>query len=117
MDVLYGLGAGKGIADPSDVCGGNPGWLFSIPCRPGRVWADEIEIQPDYQRTILFYRFLHFLAGVIPGEVNRIGAYINKRNANSQRIAEKLGMKIAGENKSGRGWYYQGGLHSLKRFI
>ena len=78
---------------------------------------EEIEIAPDYQRTVLFYHFLKFIADILPKDIVYVSAYINKRNLNSQQIAEKLGMKIVGENKNGRSWRYQGEWIYFKRYL
>ena len=81
------------------------------------MMIEEIEIVPDYQRTVLFYHFLKFVADILPKDIVYVSASINKCNSNSQRIAEKLGMKIVGENKSGRSWRYQGEWIRFKRYL
>ena len=78
---------------------------------------EEIQIVPNYQRTVLFYRFFRFAASMIPTDVVYVEAYVNKRNWNSQQIAKKLGMKIVGENKNGHSWHYQGELASFKKYL
>ena len=81
------------------------------------VLIEEVEIAPDYQRTFLFYRLLqHFLA-ILPDGVTHAEAYINKHNCNSQRIAQKLGFQIIGENKSGSSYHLRGEMTSFQRFI
>ena len=81
------------------------------------MMIEEIEIVPDYQRTVLFYHFLKFIADILPKDIVYVNAYINKYTSNSQQIAEKLGMKIVGENKSGRSWRYQGKWIYFKRYL
>ena len=78
---------------------------------------EEIQIVPNYQRTVLFYCFFKFVANIIPTDVVYVEANINKCNLNSQQIAGKLGMKIVGENKNGRSWHYQGELASFKKYL
>ena len=70
--------------------------------------VEEIEIAPDHQRTLLFYYFFRYALRHIPSHVIHVEAYIDKANMGSQRIAEKLGMKIIGENPSGRSWRCRG---------
>ena len=78
---------------------------------------EEIEILPDYQRTTLFYSFVKFAANIVPPNIVHLEAYVNKSNLNSQGIAEKLGMKIVGENKNGLSWHYQGELTFFNEFL
>ena len=75
---------------------------------------EEIEILPDYQRTLLFYRFLKYISKIIPKNVEYAEAYINKRNSTSQRIAQKLGLQIVAENPNGHSFRYRGKLRSAK---
>ena len=70
--------------------------------------VEEIEIIPEYQRTLLFYRFFRYAVNIIPKETAYVEAYIDKSNANSMTIAQKLGMQIVGENSTGRSWRYRG---------
>lgn len=70
--------------------------------------VEEIEIVPEYQRTLLFYRFFRYAVNIIPKEIAYVEAYIDKSNANSMTIAQKLGMQVAGENSTGRSWRYRG---------
>ena len=78
------------------------------------VLIEEIEILPDYQRTLLFYRFLKYISKIIPENIEYAEAYINKSNSNSQRIAQKLGLQIVGENPNGHSLRYRGKLRSAK---
>ena len=78
---------------------------------------DEIEIAPAYQRTLLFYGFFKFMAGILPGDVAYAQANIHKQNTNSQRIAAKLGLKVVGENKNGRSGLYRGEIASFKKYL
>jgi len=79
--------------------------------------ADEIEITPAQQRTLLFYRFFRFITGILPKNISSIRAYINKQNSNSQAIAGKLGLKAVGENASGHSWLYEGDIKGLSKYI
>lgn len=79
--------------------------------------VEEIEIVPDYQRTLLFYYFFRYALRNIPLHVVHVEAYIDKANAGSQRIAEKLGMKIIGENPSGRSWRCRGEAESFRALV
>lgn len=81
------------------------------------VLIEEIEILPDYQRTLLFYRFLKYMSNIIPENIKYAEAYINKGNANSQRIAQKFGLKIVGENPNGRSFRYRGEFASFKKYF
>lgn len=72
------------------------------------LYADEVEIRREYQRTFLFYRFCCCLRELLPEKIRYVCSYVNKRNQNSVAIHEKLGMERIGENKSGTSWCYRG---------
>ncbi len=81
------------------------------------VLLEEVEIVPEYQRTLLFYHFLKYVSNIIPKNIEYAEAYINKHNSNSQRIAQKLGMQIVGENPNGHSFRYRGELSSFKKIL
>ena len=74
------------------------------------LWADEVEIRAEYQRTKLFYRFCIYLLSCLPTQVRYIISYVRKENHNSIGIHEHLGMERIGENPSGSSWCYRGEL-------
>lgn len=69
---------------------------------------EEIEIKPEYQRTMVFYRFCQFMLTQLPKGVQYLSSYVHKENRNSQSIHESLGMECIGENRSGTSWHYRG---------
>ena len=81
------------------------------------VLIEEVEIAPDYQRTFLFYRLLQHFTTILPEAVEYAEAYINKHNTNSQRIAQKLGLQIIGENKSGSSYHLRGKMQAFQRLM
>ena len=81
------------------------------------ILIEEVEIAPEYQRTLLFYRVLKYVSNIIPKNIEYAEAYINKHNSNSQRIARKLGMQIVGENPNGHSFRYRGELSSFKKIL
>ena len=90
---------------------------FQYSLNESTVLIEEIEILPDYQRTLLFYRFLKYMSKIIPENIKYAEAYINKGNSNSQRIAQKLGLKIVGENPNGHSFRYRGEFASFKKYF
>ena len=90
---------------------------FQYSIHKDSILIEEIEIAPEYQRTLLFYRFLKYIGSVIPENIKYAEAYINKHNPNSQRIAQKLGMQIVGENPSGHSFRYRGELSFFKKTL
>lgn len=70
--------------------------------------VDEIEIKPEYQRTMVFYRFGQFMIDQMLDDVKYLTSYVHKENHYSQSIHESLGMECVGENKSGTSWFYRG---------
>ena len=79
------------------------------------LFAEEIEIRPDYQRTFLFTLFFRYLMSIMPKNIEYIKANIHKDNLNSQTIAGKLGMQIVGENKNKISWHLIGPVDKFKK--
>lgn len=72
------------------------------------VQVDEVEIRPEYQRTMVFYRFCLFMMDELPRKVRFFTSYVRKDNQNSISIHESLEMERIGENRSGTSWQYRG---------
>lgn len=70
--------------------------------------VDEIEIKPEYQRTMVFYRFCEFLLSQMPEQVKYLTSYVHVDNQNSISIHKGLGMACIGKNKSGTSLYFRG---------
>lgn len=81
---------------------------FQYSIQGDTLLADEVEIRPEYQRTMVFYRFCQFMMAEIPTQVRYITSYVRKDNKNSLSIHEALGMERIGENKIGTSWHYRG---------
>ena len=79
--------------------------------------VDEVEIVPEYQRTMAFYRLCVHLYQTLPDHIQWIASYVNKGNTNSLQINQKLGLQIVGENKSGTSWYLRGDTSKAKAFL
>ena len=65
--------------------------------RDDMLMVEEIQLAPNYHRTMLFYRFCSFLAANLPDDIEYIEAFAEARNTHSQRIMQKLGMQIDAE--------------------
>ena len=81
------------------------------------LMADEVEIIPEYQRTMAFYRLCVYLYRSMPEHIQWIESYVNKGNANSLKINQKLGLVVIGENKSGTSWHLSGDTSKIKAFL
>ena len=57
------------------------------------LMVDEVEIIPEYQRTMAFYRLCVYLYQSLPGHIQCIESYVNKENANSLKINGKSASK------------------------
>ncbi len=88
---------------------------FQYSIRGETMLADEVEIKPEYQRTMLFYRCCQFLLADVPAGIQFLESYVDKTNLNSLCIHRKLGMEIIGENKSGRSWRMRGDMAAISR--
>lgn len=72
------------------------------------LWAEEVEIKPEFQRTKLFYLFCNYLVSWIPPHIRYIHSYVHRDNKKSVLIHEHLGMVRIGENGRGTSWLYRG---------
>ena len=64
-----------------------------------------------------FYRLCVYLYQSLPGHIKWIESYVNKENANSLKINQKLGLEVIGENKSGTSWHLRGDTSKIKAFL
>ena len=76
------------------------------------LMIEEIQLKPKYQRTMLLFEFCKFMKATLPREITYIEAYADKRNTNSQKLMEALGMKII--NDDGKYYHFRGLLKALK---
>ncbi len=74
------------------------------------LMIEEIQLKPKYQRTMLLYEFCKFMKAIIPSEITYIEAYADKRNTNSQKLMEALGMKII--DNEGNYYHFRGLLRA-----
>lgn len=77
---------------------------------------EEVQLKKEYQRTLAFYRLCRHLIEEIPPDIAYIEAYADKRNLNSKRLMQKLGMEAVGEDGS---FYvhFRGSAKRAGRFI
>ena len=74
---------------------------------------EEIEFAPEIQGKGRIFRDLYsFVLPTLSG-IDTVEAYASKNNARSAGILLRLGLKYAGENKSGRSWHFHGTFTDL----
>ena len=61
------------------------------------LMVEEVQLRKDYHRSFLFYRICSHLLKTIPDQIRVAEAYAEKRNRYSQKLMQKLGMEILGE--------------------
>lgn len=81
------------------------------------LFIEEMAISPDYQRTLLFVRFIQFAGHFLPQNIRYMEALIRKENSASQTIAERLGMHVVGENPAGTDWRYRGDVTAIEKYL
>lgn len=86
---------------------------FQYDIRGDSFMMEEIEIKPEHQGTGLFRELYRWLENELPAGLVSVEAYSNKDNLKSQKILEHLGLRRAGENKSGSSYYYRGAYREL----
>lgn len=57
------------------------------------LMVEEIQLKKEFHRTFLFYQLCKHMLSVLPGDLQTIEAYADRRNLNSIRLMEKLGMQ------------------------
>jgi len=62
--------------------------------RDKMLMVEEIQLKRKYHRTLLFYKLCKYMLSVLPGDLQTIEAYADKRNLYSIRLMNKLGMRI-----------------------
>ena len=81
---------------------------YSLNVEASSLFMEDIQIQPEYQKSGLFSAFYSWLVRQLPDNIQTVEAYAGKANAKSQAILEHLGMHRVGENHSGRSYHYKG---------
>ena len=76
------------------------------------LMIEEIQLKPKYQRTMLLYKFCKYMKSILSNEIIYIQAYADKRNVNSQKLMQDLGMKII--NDDGKYYHFQGFINKVK---
>ena len=74
------------------VNGGLAGYIQYY-TRENLLMVEEVQIKKAYQGTFLFYRLCQHLVNTLPEDIRIIEAYADKRNLNSQKLMQKLGME------------------------
>lgn len=90
---------------------------FQYTARDDTLLVEEVEILPQYQRTMLFYRLCCYLIAHLPEHIRFVEAYVNKQNFNSLKICKKLGLAVLGESGSGNSWHLRGDAESIRTFF
>lgn len=76
---------------------------------------EEIQIRNEYQSNDNIFRDLYgFVLKNISNDLLYVEAYANKLNYKSIGILGKLGLKVVGENKSGKSFHFKGSYEDLK---
>lgn len=81
----------------------------------GRFMVEEVQLKREYWGSSAFYELMCFLMKRIPEDTQWIEAYANKNNIRSQKIINRLGMTIVGENKSGTSYFFRGPYQKILR--
>ena len=88
-----------------------------------KIWLSYMEPNLKRKQIILMYvgevlaGYFQYSLGECTVLIEHAEAYINKENPNSQRIAQKLGLKIVGENPNGHSFRYRGEFASFKKYF
>ncbi len=58
------------------------------------IMVEELQLKKAYHCTLTFYRFCKNLIGTLPADIKYIEAFADKRNINSQKLMNKIGMEF-----------------------
>ena len=57
------------------------------------LMVEELQLKKEYHCTLTFYRFCKYFIGTLPADIEHVEAFVEKRNRNSQKLMQKLGME------------------------
>lgn len=73
--------------------GGRLAGFMQYYIRQHLLMVEELQIKKEFQRTFLFCRLCKHLLSVLPGDLQTVEAFADKRNTNSIRLMKRLGME------------------------
>lgn len=79
------------------------------------LMVEEVQLRKDYHRSFLFCRVCKFLLSSLPTELAVVEAYAEKRNLYSQKLMQKLGMGVIGED--GPFVHLRGQLEPMRKYF
>ena len=79
------------------------------------LMVEEVQLRKTYHRSFLFYRICKFLRNSLPTEITVVEAYAEKRNLYSQKLMQKLGMEVIGED--GPFVHLHGQLEPMRKYF
>ena len=85
--------------------------------RDQMLMIEEVQLKPIFQRTMVFFHLCRFLAGQLTDEIYYVEAYAEKRNLNSRKIMQKLGMEVCEESDDVPFVHLRGKTETIRRFL
>ena len=79
------------------------------------LMVEEVQLRKNYHHSFLFYRICKFLQNSLPMEITLVEAYAEKRNLYSQKLMQKLGMEVVGEE--GPFVHLRGQLEPMRKYF
>lgn len=58
------------------------------------IMVEELQLKQEYHCTLTFYRFCKHFISTLPDDIEYVEAFAEKRNSNSQKLMQKLGMEL-----------------------
>lgn len=62
------------------------------------LMIEELQLKKEYHCTLTFYRFCKYFINILPADIEYVEAFADKRNSDSQKLMQKLGMKFIDSN-------------------
>jgi len=80
------------------------------------LMIEELQLKKEYHCTLTFYRFCKYFIGTLPADIKYVEAFAERRNSQSQKLMQKLGMELI--NSSSEFVHLRGDANELiKKFI
>lgn len=81
------------------------------------LMVEEVQIKKAYQRTFVFYRLCKHLISNLPTGIEYLEAYADKRNFNSIKLMDKLGMRQIEEAEDSPFVHLRGCTAQMKKYF
>ncbi len=62
------------------------------------LMIEELQLKKEYHCTLTFYSFCKYFIGTLSTDIEYVEAFADKRNINSQKLMQRIGMEVIDSN-------------------